>query len=484
MIAEVERPGKGEIKPGSHIHFVGIGGFGLSAIARVLLGKGFRVSGSDLHRNELTDELEQAGAVFYEGHDAANISGADALLVSSAVPPANAELVAAQIAGIPVLKRAEFIGSIMEDSYGIAVAGTHGKTTTTGMIAQIMVEAGLDPSVIVGGVLPLFGTNGRAGEGSVFIVEADEYDYMFLGLHPNMAVITNIEYDHPDMFQTKRDYIDAFSEFIGLVPESGLLILCTDDAAIRDMVDSSTLEGRAEIQTYGFSDSIWRAEELRPNQLGGLDFLVTHHGESIGLARVRVPGEHNVLNALAASVVAMNLDIDFKVVRKALAEFNGVGRRFEKIGEAGDVVIIDDYAHHPTEIRATLSAARLRYSNRRIWAVWQPHTYSRIQSLELEFQTSFGDADIVLVMDVFKSREQVSLGVDEGKLAEGIEHPNCKYSGDIVETTAYILDRIRPGDVVITLTAGDGNMVGAALLDVLRQREESRTSTNGSIQNI
>ena len=473
-----DRRTKGDLKPGSHIHLVGIGGFGLSAIARVLLGRGFTISGSDLQRNDLTAELEEAGATIYLGHDAGHIQGADALLVSSAIPISNPEYASALEAGLPVLKRADLIGDLMGDSYGIAVAGTHGKTTTTGMIAQILVEAEFDPSVIVGGVLPLFGTNGRAGQGEYFVVEADEYDYMFLGLRPMMSVITNIEYDHPDIFLAEGDYLSAFREFVELLPEAGTLIICVDDLAASELAFDAQNRFR-NMETYGIGEALWRAVDLRPNQLGGLDFLITKDGESIGLARLRIPGEHNVLNALAAIIVANNLDIDFNIIRKALAEFGGIGRRFEVVGEAGDVIVVDDYAHHPTEIRATLAAARQRYVDRRIWGVWQPHTYSRVKSLQSEFAKSFDDADVVVVLDIYKSREKNTLSIDENTIAESIAHPNSTHTGGIDETVTHILNRVRPGDVIITLTAGDGNLVGKAVLEVLQMRAANHTSTNG-----
>ena len=293
---------------------------------------------------------------------------------------------------------------------GIAVAGTHGKTTTTGMIAQVLVDAGLDPTVILGGILPEWGSNGRAGKGKYFLIEADEYDHMFLGLRPSMAVITNIEHDHPDIFPTAAEYRDDFRRFASLLPDSGRLIACGQDAGVIQLLDDLELS-KVEISTYGLSqkssigDFDFEAEDRRPNQLGGTDFLVSGYGQTIGLVRLRIPGEHNVLNALAAIVVALDLEIDFPQICRSLAGFGGIGRRFQVTGEVGGVTVIDDYAHHPTEIGATLAAARQRYPGRRIWAVWQPHTFSRTLLMLSRFAGSFGDADRVIALDIYRSRE-------------------------------------------------------------------------------
>lgn len=464
---------------GMHLHLVGVGGSGMSAIAHVLLDRGYRVSGSDLQENETVRLLQERGANVIIGHAKANIAGADALIISSAIPAANPEVAAALATGVPVLKRADFLRYLMAGQIGIAVAGTHGKTTTTAMITHILLACGQDPSLILGGDLPLVGGNGRAGSGDYFVIEADEYDHMFLGLRPEIAVITNVEHDHPDIFPTLADYLDAFCEFAALLPEHGKLIVSGEDAHIVEMLGEVKSPG-VELITYGLAEESTansaidlKAIDSRPNQLGGTDFVVIEGDQTIGLVRLRVPGLHNVRNALAAVAVALDLELEFSQVCRALAEFGGVGRRFQVLGETGGVTIIDDYAHHPTEIQATLAAARQRYGDRRLWAVWQPHTYSRTRLLQSQFATSFADADRVIALDIYRSRETDTLGMNTADVASGIQHPNAVYIGRKQETIDYLLDRIRPGDVVLTLGAGDGNLVGQGLLERLKARVET-----------
>ncbi len=458
-----------------HIHLVGIGGSGMSAIAWVLLGRGYHVSGSDLQHNALTAELEAAGATIFTGHAAGNIAGADLLVISSAVPPSNPELAAAIAAGTPVLKRADFLGRLMADHVGIAIAGTHGKTTITGMVAQILLSAGRDPSFVIGGVLPSLRRNGRAGKGDTFVVEADEYDHMFLGLRPRLAVVTNIEHDHPDIFPTAADYQQAFSQFAALVPTGGAALVCSDDTAARELL--AGLPDEVNRLSYGLSsqkpagsEAHYWASELRPNQRGGLDFLAFGNDELLGLLRLRIPGEHNVRNALAALAVSRQLAVAFPQIQEALAAFGGIERRFQHVGQVGDVLVIDDYAHHPTEIRVNLAAARQQFPGRRLWAVWQPHTFSRTRLLLDEFASSFTDADRVIALDIYASRERDSLGVSTADVVTRMNHPYVRHIGRREEAAAFILDRVRPGDVILTLGAGDGNQVGEWVLAGLRNR--------------
>jgi UDP-N-acetylmuramate--alanine ligase len=461
------------LAPSAHVHLVGIGGSGMSAIAWVLLGRGYRVSGSDMQRNQLTAELAEAGATIYAGHAVEQITGADLLVISSAVPAHNPEVAAARQAGLPVLKRADLVGQLMAGMTGIAIAGTHGKTTTTSMIAHVLIAAGYDPSVIAGGVLPELGRNGRAGESDLFVVEADEYDYMFHGLRPRLAVVTNIEHDHPDMFPTAAHYRAAFRNFVGLLPEDGVLVACSDDGGVQQLLDEPDMPPFT-VLTYGVDAAAgpnYRAVELRANALGGTDFVVLQDETTLGLARIRLPGLHNVRNALATIVTAHTLGLSFGEIQAPLAEFGGVNRRFQVVGEVAGVTIIDDYAHHPTEIRVNLAAARERYPGRRLWAIWQPHTYSRTRLLLEEFAASFAAADRVIVLDIYPSREKDTLGMDARQVVEKMAgHPYVRHIGPRADAAAYVLDRLRPGDVILTLGAGDGDEVGQWILDGLRER--------------
>lgn len=460
-----------DLAPGMHIHIVGIGGAGMSAIARVLLGRGFRVSGSDKLSNAQTAALAAEGIQVYAGHKATHIDGADIVVVSSAVPASNVEWAAAVTQGLPVLKRADLLGILMQGMDGIAVAGSHGKTTTTGMIAHILLECGLDPTVILGGTLAELGGNGHFGRGNHFVVEADEYDYMFLGLRPAIAVITNIEHDHPDLFPTAEAYRAAFHRFIDLLPTGARLIVCVDDpGALELLAEMRPLD--INLSTYGLGDASLapnaRALDVRPNQMGGSDFVVEMNGQPVGLARIRVPGLHNVRNALAALVVALELEIDFAQACRALAGFGGVQRRFQIVGEASGITVIDDYAHHPTEIQATLAAARQRFPGRRLWAVWQPHTFSRTRLMLDEFAASFAQADRVIALDIYASREADDPGINTAVVVERMGHSGAVYIPDRRTAAEYLLERLRPDDIVLTLGAGDGDAVGRWVLEGLQ----------------
>lgn len=465
-----------ELSPGKRVHIVGIGGAGMSAIAHVLLGRGLRVSGSDLQPNAQTAALAAEGVTVYSGHAAEHVAGAELVIISSAVPPTNPEWTAALARGIPVSKRAELLGQLMAGVTGIAVAGSHGKTTTTGLIAHILLAAGLDPTVILGGTLDELGGNGRFGRGPYFIVEADEYDYTFLGLRPEIAVITNVEHDHPDLFPTVEAYRDAFRRFAALLPPGGRLVLCADDPGAAAL--ATERPPGVTITTYGLGDNGEQpsacALDLRPNQMGGTDFVVAIDGQTVGLARLRLPGLHNVRNALAALVVARALGVDFAQASRALADFGGVQRRFQIIGEVGGVTVIDDYAHHPTEIRATLAAARRRYPGRRLWAVWQPHTFSRTRLLLDEFAAAFDQADRVIALDIYRSREAADPSLTTAAVVARMAHPDTVYVGERRAAADYLLERLRPDDVVLTLGAGDGDAVGRWVLAGLENQHGNK----------
>jgi UDP-N-acetylmuramate--alanine ligase len=447
-----------------HIHLVGIGGIGLSAIARVLVARGVTVSGSDQTASAITDELAKLGVKIFIGHRAENIGDADLVLVTSAAPIENPEIIEARRRGIQVDKRYDFFSELTQDKKTIAIAGTHGKTTTTGMIAAILVSAGLDPDVIVGGIIPELGSNARAGQGDYFVVEADEYDRAFLGLRPTIAVVTNIELDHVDIYRDVNDVAQAFGEFMRLVPQDGLMVGCGDsETVVKELEDL----GETPIAQYGFGEANeWRAVNVQPNDLGGNDFAVTHNQSLVTNYRLQIPGRHNVLNALAAIAIADYLKIDLNVIRATLAKFRGAARRFEIKGEFRGVTIIDDYAHHPTEIRATLAAARTRYANRQIWAVFQPHTYSRTKALLDEFAQSFHDADHVIITDVYAAREQDNLGVSAAQIVGKMNHRDARFIAPLDECAGFLSTHLKLGDILITLGAGDVNRVGARIAEM------------------
>ncbi len=450
-----------------HIHCVGIGGIGISAIARVLLERGVRISGSDARLSPAALSLAQAGAVVMAGHNAAHLGSPDAVLISSAVPPDNPEVVEARRRGIPVFKRAEFLGQLMADQIGVAVAGTHGKTTTTALIAWILAQAGLDPTFIVGGMVSQWGVNARAGHGPHFVIEADEYDHMFLGLRPTVAAVTHLEHDHPDCFPTWDDMRRAFEQFLALVPANGLIVGCGDQAHVVALLTQQAALGGAPVQTCGLAASNdWQAVEVEPDS-GGHRFQVIRHGQLWGSASLSIPGIHNVQNTLIAIAIADWLGVTAADIAGALASFGGTERRFQVRGEVGGITVIDDYGHHPTEIVATLAAARARYGRRPLWAIFQPHTYSRTRALWNEFLACFAQADHVIVLDIYAAREQDTLGISAGALAAELSarHPDAHFIADFDQAAQYIIQHAEPQAVIITLSAGDGNRVGELVLE-------------------
>ncbi len=451
------------------IHFVGIGGIGMSAIAEVLLEEGYAVSGSDLKLSPITDNLARKGATIVQDHAAENIRDAGLVVISSAVPLDNAEVREAQRRGIPVIKRAEMLGRLMADRFGVAIAGTHGKTTTSALIALILEQAGLDPTILVGGEMIDLDTNAKLGKGRYLVAEADEFDGSFLQLRPQMAIVTNIEPDHLDTYGTFDALITAFHQFMASVPEQGYIVACRDDPRVKSLL-KTPLKAQT-ISSYGLgTDAEWQATNVIPNAQGGTDFAVDRDGERIGSFSIRLPGEHNVANALAAITASSLLGIEGARIRQTLASFQGARRRFETKGEIKGITIVDDYAHHPTEIRATLKAARARFGDRRIVCVFQPHTYSRTKFLFNEFTTAFGDADEVVITDIYAAREADTLGMSAADLATAIQHPNVRYIGDLSDVAETERGRLQPGDVLMTVGAGDVDRVGDLVSKGLLQR--------------
>jgi UDP-N-acetylmuramate--alanine ligase len=449
----------------NHIHFVGIGGSGMSGIAEILLSQGFIVSGSDMQSSETTAYLARQGASVFIGHAKENIEGAEVVVYSSAVRPTdNPETLAALERKIPIIRRAEMLSEVSRLKYTLAIAGTHGKTTTTSMCGLVMMKAGLDPTVIVGGRLKgLGGTNARLGKGDWIVLEADEYDRSFLQLLPTIAVVTNIEADHLDIYSDLDDIKGAFTEFSNKVPFYGTACVCLDDPGVRDVLPLI----KRVVTTYGTTPQC----DVRATEISYHDntssFTLNYHGEPLCQITLNVPGEHNVLNALAACAVALQCNVAPDVIAEALAEFGGVYRRFEIKGERNGILVIDDYAHHPTEILATLEAARNGW-NRRIVAVFQPHTYTRTRDFYKEFATSFDNADMLILTDVFPAREEPIEGVS-GKLisdaARDAGHRHVQYVPRLVDVPSVLREILKDGDILLTMGAGDVWKVGQDVLN-------------------
>jgi UDP-N-acetylmuramate--alanine ligase len=463
----------------THVHFIGIGGSGLSAIARLLLESGYTVSGSDRALTPFAEDVRKAGATVYVGHHPRNLNGVDWVVRSSAITEDNPEVEAARRTGIPVYKRADFLGRLMEDKIGIAIAGTHGKTTTTAMTALVLTKLDRDPSFIVGSVMSDLGVNAHAGTGSAFVIEADEYDKMFLGLKPQIAVITSIEHDHPDCFPTLESMYAAFEQFVDLLPEEGTLIACAEDPGAAALIPHVRKAGRNVI-SYGaqgdmtINTPLWmQARDIKANQRGGFDFTATTNMASKTSTSVKVslqvPGEHNVRNALAVLAIISVLGLSRRKAAQALSEFTGTSRRFELRGVVNDIHIFDDYAHHPTEIKATLAGARARFPQARIWAVWQPHTYSRTKTLFLDFARAFNDADEVIVTEVYAAREPKE-EFTSAEIVSAMPHRSARYIKALHKVTDHLLKHLQRGDVVVVLSAGDADRVCADVLKGLEER--------------
>jgi UDP-N-acetylmuramate--alanine ligase len=456
----------------THVHLIGIGGSGLSAITRLLIERGYTVSGSDQVLSPLAKEVQALGARVSIGHREENVLGADVVIRSSAIPDINVEIRAAGDAGIPVYKRAEYLGKLIEDSTAIAVAGTHGKTTTTAMISWMLTDLEQDPSYIIGGVSENLGTNAHAGQGRLFVIEADEYDRMFLGLHPEIAIVTNVEHDHPDCFPTFEDFYQAFVDFVLLIPEKGSLMVCTDDPGAAKLLGEVNA-GRVKTFTYGLNEiggvnsPDYTCGNLILDDQGNYSFDAYFQHNHLVKIFLSVPGLHNVQNSLAALAVAHQLNIAIDGAAQALSKYQGTERRFELRGEISGIVVIDDYAHHPTEIRTTLAAARDRYPERPLWAVWQPHTYSRTLSLRNEYLTAFSEADHVLVTEVYASREPFNAEFSALQIVEVMEHPDARFLASNSQTTNFLVSNLKSGDVLIVLSAGDATQISQNVVESL-----------------
>jgi UDP-N-acetylmuramate--alanine ligase len=449
-----------------HVHFTGIGGIGMSAIAEVLLNLGYEVSGSDLRLSSITSKLAGMGAQIHEGHAAANVAGARALVVSSAVDEQNPEVQEARRLQIPVIPRGELLAELMRLKYGIAVAGSHGKTTTTSMTATILNCAGLDPTVMVGGrVASMGGSNARVGKSEFLVVESDESDGSFLKLAPIIAVVTNIDREHLDHYPTLDAIRAAFIEFVNKVPFYGAAVVCLDDPNVQGILP----EIRRRTITYGTTSQAGiEATEIDCGAFAS-DFRLERGGADLGRYHLRVPGRHNVLNAMAAAAVAMELEVAPGVIREALATFSGVERRFQLRGEQRGVTVIDDYGHHPTEIRATLDGARL-CGFRRIHVLFQPHRYTRTLHLMDDFAGAFHQADSLFVTDIYAASEKPIEGVTAEALVERIRqfgHRSAEYVGTIDRGVEALLGVAQPGDLVLTLGAGNVWQAGEKVLEEL-----------------
>jgi UDP-N-acetylmuramate--alanine ligase len=454
-----------------HVHFVGIGGIGMSGIAEVLANLNFRVSGSDLKSSGVTERLRELGVEFKEGHAAENVGDAHVVVRSTAVREDNPEIIEARRRSIPVIPRAEMLAELMRlKSQTVAVAGSHGKTTTTSMVATVLGHANLDPTFVVGGVVGAFGSNARLGKSDLMVVEADESDRSFLMLTPTIAVVTNIDREHMDFYKDMTDVRKCFEDFVNKVPFYGAAILCLDDPHVQAVIPH--IERRRV--TYGLSaQADVSAHGIRFDEGFGSSFTVWRGSDAIGDVSLRVPGLHNVYNSLASIAVGLELEIPFEQIAGALAEFTGAERRFQRKGEEAGVLVVDDYGHHPTEIKATLAAAKIGSAGRRIVVLFQPHRYSRTHDLMEEFARSFNNADMLFVTDIYAASEEPIENVTADVLTEAIKsygHKNAHYIGPLDGAPEILRKQVRGGDLVITLGAGTITRVGDQLLALLREQ--------------
>ncbi|HEY9126397.1 MAG TPA: UDP-N-acetylmuramate--L-alanine ligase [Acidobacteriaceae bacterium] len=459
-----------------HVHFIGIGGIGMSGIAEILLTLGVRVSGSDLRKGPITDRLAAMGAAVYEGHAAENLGDASVVVTSSAVSPTNPEVLEARARKVPVIQRAEMLAELMRLKYGIAIAGMHGKTTTTSMVACVLAAGGLDPTVVVGGRVDALGSNARLGSSQYLVAEADESDRSFLKLPPILAVVTNLDREHMDCYRDMEDVESAFLTFMDKVPFYGAVTACVDNPLLAKILPRA----QRRVFTYGVApEADYRLEILEDPADSEGDavcvpgsfrrFRVVTAKGVLGPFELRVPGRHNILNATAAVAISCQLEVPAELIREGLARFNGVDRRFQLKGKAGGVAVVDDYGHHPTEIQATLAAAR-ECGYGRIHVIFQPHRYTRTRDLMAEFAGAFTLADTVAVLPIYAASEEPIEGVTAEALARRIRDAKAVYVPDFAGSVARVVELAEPGDLVMTLGAGSVSQLGPMVLDALVEK--------------
>jgi len=457
------------------IHFVGIGGIGMSGIAEILLNLGYKISGSDLKSSTVTQRLAGLGAITFEGHAAEHVSGAEVVVTSSAISPDNPEVAEARKEHIPVIQRAEMLAELMRLKYGIAIGGMHGKTTTTSMVAAVLAAGGLDPTVVVGGRVDAMGSNARLGKSHYLVAEADESDRSFLKLSPILSIVTNIDREHMDCYRNMRDVRQTFLDFMDRVPFYGMIVACNDDPLLRKLLPKV----QRRVVTYGTrrgSDFLIRpgAIEQQPGEHRPLShFRVSYRTKPLADFVLHVPGTHNILNATAAIAAGIGLDIPVETIRGALENFRGVDRRFQLKGKVADISVIDDYGHHPTEIRATLAAAK-QCGFRRIHVIFQPHRYTRTKELMEEFTTAFQDADTLRILDIYAASEQPIEGITGEALAARIQEvsgQNVRYGTSFAEVAEAVSAEAEAGDMILTLGAGSVSQLGPAILEKLQARQ-------------
>jgi UDP-N-acetylmuramate--alanine ligase len=467
----LKKDGENGVSQAEHVHFIGIGGYGMSAIAKVMLEMGYRISGSDLAQQELTEKLKAKGAQVFIGHEARNVSGADLVVYSTALAKDNVEMQAAEQLNIPIIHRSQMLARLMNERKGIAVAGAHGKTTTSSMIALVMEICGIDPTYIIGGEIMNVGSNAKAGKGEFVVAEADESDGTFLQYHPTLALVNNIEADHLENYNGDFENLKkAYKQFLSQVRPGGRAIVCHDDTFLREMIPHI----QSEVITYGIdTEADYVASDIT---LGDrkVTFNVQFKGAALGQVSLSVPGKHNVYNALATLITCLEAGLTFEKIAEAIQEFRGAKRRFQVLGEVANMLVIDDYAHHPTEIQATISAAKA--TGKRIIAVFQPQRYTRTYYLFEQFSRSFDEADEVIITDIYSpAGEQRIEGIDSAKLVDLIRNnsnPNVQHIATRDEVLTYLIQHVQPGDLVLTMGAGDIWKAADGLAKSLRKKYE------------